>query len=66
MNLIINCSLLKIFELAMFAEEGHIARQQAVAFIRTIASSDIFKQNVDMRYVNMSVLLLGVLGQDAA
>jgi hypothetical protein len=42
----------KIFELAMAAEDGHIARQQAVGFIRTVTNSDVFKENVDMRFVN--------------
>jgi hypothetical protein len=52
MNQIINCSLLKIFEVAMFAEEGHTAKRQAIGLIRTVADSDSFKQNIDMRFVN--------------
>lgn len=65
LNQIINCSLLKIFELAMFPEEGHVARRQAIAFIRTTANSDIFKQNVDMRFVNTcQYCILVFLGSD--
>jgi hypothetical protein len=49
---IIDCSLLKIFELAMFASDGHIARRQAVGFIRAVVNIDVFKQNV-LRFVNV-------------
>jgi hypothetical protein len=42
----------KIFELAMSAEDGHIARQQAMGFIRAVTSSDVFKENAHMRFVN--------------
>jgi hypothetical protein len=42
----------KIFELAMSAEDGHIARQQAVGFISAVTNSDVFQENVDMRFVN--------------
>lgn len=52
MNQIIKHTMSKIFELAMAAEDGHIARQQAVGFIRAVTNSDVFKENVDMRFVN--------------
>ena len=52
MNQIIKHTISKIFELAMSTEDGHIARQQAVGFIRTVTNSDVFKENVDMRFVN--------------
>jgi hypothetical protein len=65
MNQILNCSLLKIFELAMFAEEGHVARRQAVAFIRTAADTGVFKQNVELRFVNIyQYCILDLLGSD--
>jgi hypothetical protein len=48
---IIDCSLLKIFELAMFASDGHIARRQAVGFIRATVNTEVFKQNVVLRFV---------------
>ena len=51
-NQIIRHTMSKIFELAMSAEDGHIARQQAVGFIRAVTSSDVFKENVHMRFVN--------------
>jgi hypothetical protein len=52
MNQVIKHTMSKIFELAMAAEDGHIARQQAVGFIRALTNSDVFKENVDMRFVN--------------
>jgi hypothetical protein len=57
LNQIINYSLLKIFELAMFAEDGHIARRQAIGVIRATAASDVFKQTVDLRFVNICLCL---------
>lgn len=51
-NQIIRHTMSKIFELAMSAEDGHMARQQAVGFIRAVTNSDVFKDNVDMRFVN--------------
>jgi hypothetical protein len=52
MNQIIKHKMSKIFELAMAAEDGHVARQQAMGFIRAVTNSDVFKENVDMRFVN--------------
>jgi hypothetical protein len=52
MNQIIKHTMSKIFELAMSAEDGHIAIQQAVGFIKALTSSDVFQENVDMRFVN--------------
>lgn len=48
-NQIIRHTMSKIFELAMSAEDGHIARQQAMGFIRAVTSSDVFKENAHMR-----------------
>jgi hypothetical protein len=51
MNQIIKHAMLKIFELGMAAEDGHIARQQAMGFIGAVTNSDVFKENADMRFV---------------
>jgi hypothetical protein len=53
LKLIFNCSLLKIFELAMFASDGHAARRQAIGLIRATVNTDMFKQNVILRFVNV-------------
>jgi hypothetical protein len=50
---IFKCSLLKIFELAMFASDGHAARRQAVGLLRATVNIDMFKQNVVLRFVNV-------------
>jgi hypothetical protein len=53
MKIIFNSSLLKVFELAMFASDGHAARRQAVGLVRATVNIDMFKQNVVLRFVNV-------------
>jgi hypothetical protein len=50
-NQIIKHTLSKIFELAMSVDDGHVARQQAVVFLRAVTTCDVFKDSAEMRFV---------------